>query len=62
MEWISVKDRLPEKQGLYLICVGENIYIGKYSGRNDTSQFLWSWWLWTGATHWMLLPEPPEVK
>ena len=57
-EWISVEDRLPEKDEIVIICTNENfIYAGELIG--DT------WFLdndsWTATvTHWMPLPEPPK--
>ena len=57
-EWISVDDRLPEKDEIVIICTDENfIYAGELVG--DT------WFLdndsWTATvTHWMPLPQPPK--
>ena len=57
-EWIPVKDRLPEKDEIVIICTDENfIYAGELVG--DT------WFLdndsWTATvTHWMPLPQPPK--
>ena len=57
-EWISVDDRLPEKDEIVIICTDENfIYAGELIG--DT------WFLdndsWTETvTHWMPLPLPPK--
>ena len=57
-EWISVDDRLPEKDEIVIICTDENfIYAGELIG--DT------WFLdndsWTATvTHWMPLPLPPK--
>ena len=57
-EWISVDDRLPEKDEIVIICTDKNfIYAGELIG--DT------WFLdndsWTATvTHWMPLPEPPK--
>ena len=57
-EWISVDDRLPEKDEIVIICADENfIYAGELVG--DT------WFLdndsWTATvTHWMPLPQPPK--
>ena len=57
-EWISVKDRLPEKDEIVIICTDKNfIYAGELIG--DT------WFLdndsWTATvTHWMPLPQPPK--
>ena len=67
-EWISVKDRLPERNKLVLVRAvstarGGNItFVGAYDG---------FWFLQTAAdtigltiqydiTHWMPLPEPPK--
>lgn len=57
-KWISVKDRLPERNGRYithckiegqsLVCV---LYYCKVGGFNEGT-----------VTHWMPLPEPPEMK
>lgn len=64
MEWIDVKDRMPELNTYVLVC-----FIGTLSGRqimkvdytlqyhnNDVE------WKYTanGVTHWMPLPEPPK--
>ena len=57
-EWISVDDRLPEKDEIVIICTDENfIYAGELIG--DT------WFLdndsWTATvTHWMPPPQPPK--
>ena len=61
--WISVTDRLPEEDGLYLVC-------GKWgSGKKmtDTCEYkshdgyfsaAWNF----DVTHWMPLPEPPKEE
>ena len=57
-EWISVKDRLPEKDEIVIICTDDNfIYAGELVG--DT------WFLdndsWTATvTYWMPIPQPPK--
>ena len=57
-EWISVDDKLPQKEEIVTICTDENfIYAGELIG--DT------WFLdndsWTETvTHWMPLPQPPK--
>lgn len=53
MEWISVNDRLPEKNGRYLVtCVGIDIpQIRLYEGTWDSL---------AEVTHWMPLPELPK--
>ena len=59
-EWISVKDRLPDKQDLYLV----------YSSGTYTVQWFngYEWVIYSDEwafeaheiTHWMPLPEPPK--
>ncbi len=59
-QWISVKDRLPESSGSYIV------YSGK-SGTVFTAHFWARDNRWSGRslnltiTHWMPLPEPPET-
>jgi hypothetical protein len=57
-EWISVEDRMPERNGRYLThCNIENqslvcvLYYCKIGGVNEGT-----------VTHWMPLPEPPKMK
>ena len=50
--WIPVEERLPEEGQVVLLYYGgdtDPIAVGKYLGLG-------------GVTHWMPLPEPPEVK
>jgi len=59
MEWISVKDRLPEKYGHYLIYdhqigIPEIAVFLKNHNRFSTDKNGYK------ATHWMPLPEPPK--
>lgn len=62
--WISVKDRLPEKNGEYLVslCDGPYITSALYERGRQVSE-------WTDTieeyldyqvAHWMPLPEPPK--
>lgn len=60
-EWISVKDRLPRNNGMYIVCnngfvipaeyatyaLGKRSWFGEFSELHKVS-------------HWMPLPEPPE--
>lgn len=74
-EWISVKDRLPEKDGLYLITAcdegcpyGEGIWydtvvvLAEYF---DDGRWVWyegvtEYDLCDIVTHWFPLPQPPK--
>lgn len=60
MEWISVKDKLPEKQTRVLLF--DNCGFGILTGRIGSA----GWYLegdldkYANVTHWMPLPEPPK--
>lgn len=69
VEWISVKDRLPEFYDWVLVAVesvaGPSIIVTAYRNRLVKMED-WHWW-WFGypseigeVTHWMPLPPPPE--
>lgn len=59
--WISVKDRLPEEAGKYIVCTRKmavyctafRLFHGKGYFATDTT---------THITHWMPMPEPPEQE
>jgi hypothetical protein len=63
MEWISVKDRLPEK-GVYVWCYSKSLGMvsdcydcdvsDEHWFKGDREEYL------TDVTHWMPLPEPPK--
>lgn len=63
MEWISVKDKLPESGKRYLVQIIEPYFGTKMIDilRYDSSD-----WVYDGmpvlanVTHWMPLPEPPK--
>ena len=60
--WISVEDRLPEKEGVYLVHTTYNIIETEvfYISKHDDISY---WWDLDGmVTHWMPLPEPPKMK
>ena len=57
-KWISVKDRLPEEEGLYLVAV-VNDHERRYS-KTAWYHGHGNWFLHQKVTHWMLLPEPPK--
>lgn len=53
-EWISVEDRLPEKDGYYLVANDDDrAHFTTFAAGNFIS---------CGVTHWMPLPEPPKPK
>ena len=48
-EWISVKDRLPDKDGEHiLVCYSDGWICDQFTPVDD------------GVTHWMPLPQPPK--
>lgn len=60
--WISVKDRLPENDGLYIVCK-------TIRGHQISFEAHWKGNKWLSVvnnnlldyvTHWMPLPEPPK--
>lgn len=58
-EWISVDERLPEREGKYIAYTTRGtIEIARFYSYyvNDKPQF--DYWI----THWMPLPEAPEMK
>ena len=75
-EWISVKDRLPEKNGSYLCYGGLDMHICHFAQKLsdvDKSDFYgkdrcgfyeydreYGCLEWIGITHWMPLPEAPK--
>lgn len=71
--WISVKERLPEewKPVLGMVAIAEiptrpiidaMVYIGNIAGE-DKWRVCWGHdMLESAVTHWMPLPEPPEVE
>ena len=58
-EWISVKDRLPEKEQDVL--VADNGFIAVWTFYGDYWEDSHGWWQeFDEVTHWMPLPEPPK--
>ncbi len=51
-EWISIKDRMPEKDGRYLVYEYQYGWIGVSSVRKGKFDDV-------AATHWMQLPPKP---
>lgn len=62
--WISVKDQLPEKQGVYLVAFKSplpKVTIAWWAPREYGWYDLEYYNFHTdGVSHWMPLPEPPE--
>ena len=63
--WVSVKERLPEKDGMYIVHtknltghspLGLNVFVAEYI----LSDFVFYGWEDNRITHWMPLPEPPK--
>ena len=64
--WISVKDRLPEKNGRYLCRYEQEVY-GEVCRCTDFGMFDSNIgekgnWFVGKVTHWMPLPEPPKEE
>lgn len=59
--WIPVAERLPEKEGNYLIYATVPFNGRKFMAvmHYEKDAYLP---IWSDTTHWMPLPEPPEVK
>ena len=64
--WISVEERLPEKYTIVLCYKDGQRRLGYYLGANygkGVAAFRHPKDQWAfGVTHWMPLPEPPEVE
>lgn len=66
MEWISVKDRLPEMNKTVLIVRSGSVEIGFYNAKDKRfyvpNESAFDGWPIPvdGVTHWMPLPEPPK--
>ena len=56
VKWISVKDRLPDKDGIYIVCAkcidGDACTVLYYTKIFGFGEF--------PVNHWMPLPEPPK--
>ena len=59
-KWNHVEDQLPEEDVRVLVCVNSE----RSDTKMDTDRMLDGKWVRWGSdiTHWMPLPEPPEVK
>ena len=61
-EWISVKDRLPEKKGTFLVCTKNDFYCTKNIAKVRFYNGEWhgTGGVWSNVTHWMPLPPLPK--
>lgn len=58
-EWISVKERLPENKGRYIVYMrGQEPFVSWFDGDMFRTQSTVP--IEYPATHWMPLPEPPK--
>lgn len=67
VSWISVKDRMPDKNGQYLCWFGKNTIakgaaIATYLEMWKSFGSLESLETYPNVTHWMPLPEPPKEE
>lgn len=59
--WISVKERMPETEGKYIVCTAKSsVYCTKFKGCGDIGVFKTD--TNTHITHWMPLPDAPEQE
>lgn len=61
VEWIPVTERLPEKDGWYLVSDGFISWTAMFLGEKTVWAGNFKFGL-TGITHWMPLPEPPKEE
>ena len=59
MNWISVNDRMPGHRAMYITCDEFNVVEATMFDGNEDA--VWNTVAGTKVTHWMPLPEPPEM-
>ena len=62
MKWISVKERLPEKERAVLCHCRANIIEALYLDTDECWQGFSGRYMKNFVTHWMPLPEPPKEE
>ena len=66
--WVYIKERLPELDQYVFIAVEGKVYMGRLNSVEHTDEGRNLSWISTflrsdvPITHWLPLPEPPEVK
>ena len=69
LKWIPVSERLPDKDGAYLVrwknkSVGDAEYESRCGSFGYWLDIYWDkdaeWYPYVDITHWMPLPEPPK--
>jgi hypothetical protein len=58
--WISVKDRLPDENGFYLVATTFHSAKVRYTSYKKDTDYPWAYFQTKEITHWMPLPEPPK--
>lgn len=61
-EWISVKDRLPDVFGEYLVASIDRGYVGESHYDPDHNEWSAEYFDESTISHWMEYPEPPIPK
>lgn len=63
-KWISTTDRLPEKDGAYLVCYGNGLITTDTFMTFEDGRTKWydGGYDIGGITHWMPLPEKPKER
>lgn len=61
-EWISVKDRLPEKNSIVLVCMDNGRYKVVLTSHLSSNGEWISYDKNRKVTHWMPFPEPPKEE
>ena len=67
-KWIPVEEKLPDKEGRYLVCDGGDVLEAQFYLTGLLRRPEWSTTDCYESedldhvTHWMPLPEPPEVN
>jgi len=60
MNWISVRDKTPEREKDVLLFDGQEMIVGAFNGLDFCENYS-DYDIMVFATHWMPLPEPPEA-